>query len=135
MTMNDTQDEVAIRTLIQDWAGAVRRQDMEGICRDHAADMVMFDVPPPLEARGLPSYVKTWEPFFRMSPKPVVFDIERLEIVAGDEVAFAIALMRCSSGEVGAIPDDLEFRLTVGLRKINNRWTVVHEHHSVPAES
>ncbi len=27
----------------------------------------------------------------------------------------------------------LEFRLTMGLRKIGGKWRVVHEHHSLPA--
>jgi ketosteroid isomerase-like protein len=30
---------------------------------------------------------------------------------------------------------DLDFRLTVGLEKVGGRWTVVHEHHSIPTES
>jgi ketosteroid isomerase-like protein len=30
---------------------------------------------------------------------------------------------------------DLDFRLTIGLRKINGQWIVSHEHHSVPATS
>ena len=28
---------------------------------------------------------------------------------------------------------ELEFRLTMGLRKIGGQWTVMHEHHSIPA--
>jgi ketosteroid isomerase-like protein len=28
----------------------------------------------------------------------------------------------------------LEFRLTMGLRKINGPWRIMHEHHSIPAE-
>jgi hypothetical protein len=27
----------------------------------------------------------------------------------------------------------LDFRLTVGLRKIDRQWTITHERHSVPA--
>jgi hypothetical protein len=27
----------------------------------------------------------------------------------------------------------LEFRLTMGLRKIDGRWRIMHEHHSLPA--
>ncbi|TAK61516.1 nuclear transport factor 2 family protein [Methylobacter sp.] len=27
----------------------------------------------------------------------------------------------------------LAFRLTIGLRKIDGQWSVVHEHHSIPA--
>jgi hypothetical protein len=32
------------------------------------------------------------------------------------------------------MPDELDFRLTMGLKKIAGEWVVVHEHHSVPAE-
>ena len=55
-----------------------------------------------------------------------------LPIEAGDTVAFAVALMRCIYVKDGAT-HDLDFRLTIGLRKIAGRWMFVHEHHSVPA--
>jgi len=133
--MNESADETTIRKLIEDWAAAVRRQDMAAILRDHAADVVMFDVPPPFESRGIAAYEASWDLFFRWVRPPVMFDIRRLEIVAGAEVAFAVALMRCSGGEPGGPTGELDFRLTVGLRKVGGRWTVVHEHHSIPAES
>jgi ketosteroid isomerase-like protein len=133
--MNQSADETAIRTLIEEWATAVRRNDMVGILRDHARDIVMFDVPPPLESRGADAYQATWALFFRWAQKPVVFDIQRLEIFAGSEVAFAVALMRCAGQEPDGTAVDLDFRLTVGLTKVGDRWTVVHEHHSIPAES
>jgi uncharacterized protein (TIGR02246 family) len=133
--MNGSADETAIRTLIEEWAAAVRRKDLEGILRDHAQDIVMFDVPPPLESRGAEAYQATWGLFFRWAREPVVFDIQRLEIFAGAEVAFAVALMRCASKNPDGTELDLDFRLTVGLRKAGGRWTVVHEHHSVPAEA
>jgi len=132
--VSETADEAAIRALIEDWAAAVRRQDLEGILREHAEGIVMFDVPPPLESRGRDAYAKTWELFFRWSRKPVVFEVRRLEITAGAEVAFAVALMRCAGSE-GEETSGLDFRLTVGLRKLGGRWTVVHEHHSIPAAS
>ena len=40
--------------------------------------------------------------------------------------------MRCAVIEDGNA--DLDFRLTVGLRKIDGQWIVTHEHHSIPAE-
>ena len=43
--------------------------------------------------------------------------------------------MRCNGDEPGGPASELDFRLTVGLRKVGGRWTVVHEHHSIPAES
>ena len=50
---NISDDEVAVRDLIEAWADSVRRRDYDGILRSHAADFVMFDVPPPFKSVGL----------------------------------------------------------------------------------
>jgi ketosteroid isomerase-like protein len=55
-------DEQKIRELIESWAGAVRHQDLNGIVAAHAADLVMFDVPPPVALRGMPFTNPTTEP-------------------------------------------------------------------------
>ena len=44
------------------------------------------------------------------------------------------ALMRCENEANGKF-EPLDFRLTIGLRKLSNQWTVLHEHHSIPARS
>ena len=70
--------------------------------------------------------------FFACQAKPVEFVFHDVEITAGKDVAFATAICRCadlSSGE----KVQLEFRLTMGLRKLNGRWRIMHEHHSIPA--
>jgi uncharacterized protein (TIGR02246 family) len=126
-------DEAAIRELVESWAKAVRARDLDGILAHHAADISMFDVPPPLASKGIDAYRKTWATFFAWSDDPVVFDIEDMEITAGRDVAFVAALMRCAGTEKSGERIRLEFRLTVGLRKLDGRWTVVHEHHSIPA--
>jgi ketosteroid isomerase-like protein len=130
--MSENPDVTAIRDQIEAWAAAVRAQDMAGILRNHSNDMVMFDVPLPLHLRGIAAYKASWPQFFDASPKPIRFDIMDLQITAGNDVAFAVALMRCAVIEDGN--GDLDFRLTVGLRKIGGQWIVTHEHHSVPAE-
>jgi ketosteroid isomerase-like protein len=56
-----------------------------------------------------------------------------MNITAGEDVAFVTALMRCVVTEVNRERVDLEFRLTIGLKKIAGQWTVMHEHHSIPA--
>lgn len=126
-------DEAEIRRLIENWATAVRARDLKGILANHSADMLMFDVPPPLVSRGIEAYTKTWDTFFSWSRNSGVFDITEMNITAGDDVAFVAALMRCAGTEANGERTELEFRLTVGLRKINGEWTVLHEHHSIPA--
>jgi uncharacterized protein (TIGR02246 family) len=130
-----SKDEMDIQALIQRWAKAVREENRPGIRADHDSDMLMFDVPPPFLSRGLDAYMATWEKFWSSwSEKPVAFDFHDVKITAGNDVAFATAIGRCAGVDVKGKREELEFRLTMGLRKIGGRWRVMHEHHSLPAE-
>ena len=134
MRQSSSPDEAAIRDVVESWTGAVRRRDFEGILQNHSSDIVMFDVPPPFQSRGIEAYRKTWDLFFSCAMDPIVFDIDTMTITAGTDVAFVVATMRCTEPGPGGVRQGLNFRLTVGLRKIGNQWIVTHEHHSVPAE-
>jgi uncharacterized protein (TIGR02246 family) len=124
-------DEQQIRDLIERWAAAAHDGDLPAVLADHAADIVMFDVPPPYQGvRGLGAYRETWPGFFEWQASGAVFEIESLEVTAGAEVAFAVALLRCGTPEQFEREPDQRLRLTVGLRKTGDRWTVTHEHHS-----
>jgi uncharacterized protein (TIGR02246 family) len=127
-------NESAVRDLLQRWAAAVRAKNMPEVLANHVSDFVMFDVPAPFESRGLAAYEDTWKLFYSNQPHPVAFDIKWLEVVASDEVAFAFAHMQCIEPTEREQRTPLDFRLTVGLRKVEGRWLIVHEHHSVPAE-
>jgi ketosteroid isomerase-like protein len=56
-----------------------------------------------------------------------------MEVTAGADVAFAFASMRCEGPGSDGEPEALDFRLTTCLSKIDGRWMIAHEHHSVPA--
>jgi len=127
------EDDAAIRDVVESWTAAVRRRDFEGILRNHSSDIVMFDVPPPLQSKGIEAYRKTWDLFFSWSSDPIPFDITEMNITAGKDVAFVVATMRCAEPGINGEHKALDFRLTIGLRKIDERWTIMHEHHSVPA--
>lgn len=121
--MSTNEDQ--IRDLVLRWAEAVHRGDLETVLADHAADIVMFDVPE--DVRGIEAYEKAWPPFFEWQARGAAFEIESLDVVAGGGVAFAYALLRC-----GMPADDRRLRLTLGLREEGGRWVVAHEHHSFP---
>jgi len=125
-------DESEIRELIARWSRAVRDENLAGIRADHDPDILMFDVPPPFLSRGLDPYMATWQTFFSWQAKPVEFDLRDVEVTAGKDVAFATAVGRCGDLSSGKRVE-LEFRLTMGFRKHDGRWCVVHEHHSIPA--
>jgi uncharacterized protein (TIGR02246 family) len=133
VSSNSTTEEAVIREPVENWTRAVRAKDLDGILANHSMDILMFDVPPPVQSRGIEAYRKTWDLFFSWSDDPVVFDIKDIDIIAGTDVAFVAALMRCAGTEKNGERIELEFRLTIGLRKIDGQWTVLHEHHSIPA--
>jgi ketosteroid isomerase-like protein len=130
--MND-QNEIQIRKLIENWAKAVRDKDIDAILAFHSENLVMYDVPEPFQSVGLDEYRKTWDTFFKYT-KPGVFDIHELNIVTNDAIAFAYGKLQCSDKTNSDVYTPLDFRLTVGLKKIKGQWTILHEHHSIPAE-
>lgn len=121
-------DEHGVRHLLDVWAAAVRRADVDAVVAVHTADVVLFDVGPPMTVTGLDGYLEQWRLFWDAQGAGV-FDLSRLTVVAGEDVAFAHGLLRV--GAAGT--EGFDVRLTVGLRRVDGRWLVTHEHHSVPA--
>jgi uncharacterized protein (TIGR02246 family) len=131
--MTDTD---VIRALIERWAAGVHRGDLGVVTADHAADIVMFDVPPPHDGvRGLDGYRNAWPGFFAWLAGGGSFEIAELDVTAAADVAFAWVLLRCDTPEGRARHPDKRLRLTLGLRKEQDRWIVAHEHHSFPLEA
>jgi ketosteroid isomerase-like protein len=115
-----------IQRMLADWAAAVRAHDLEAILRHRSADIVMFDVPMPLQSKGIDAYRDTWKLYFGDAGSRL-FELLETRIVADGGVAWVSAILRCTTSA------DPAGRLTMGLRKIDGRWLVEHEHHSFPA--
>jgi len=123
----------AIKQLLASWSDAVRRKDYDGILKNHSRNVLMFDVPPPFQSEGIDAYRKTWDLFFGWMTSPPRFELCDVRITAGQEVAFVTAHGKCLGPNGKGREEELDFRLTLGLRKIAGEWIIGHEHHSVPA--
>jgi ketosteroid isomerase-like protein len=130
---NVTPNESELREIIERWSKAVREENFEAIRADHDPAILMFDVPPPFLSRGIDAYMDTWKLFYTCAPRPVKFEFDDIQVHAGAEVAFATATGHCRNIEPDGQTLPLDFRLTMGFRKIDGRWRIVHEHHSLPA--
>lgn len=118
-------DDAEIRMMLDKWAAAVRAHDLEAVLKHRSPEVVMFDVPEPLQSKGIDAYRDTWKLYFGDEGSRV-FELRETHIVAGDEVAWVRAILRCTTS-----PDPAG-RLTMGLRKVEGEWVVEHEHHSFP---
>ena len=83
MTEANGTAQAQIRKLLEAWAAAVRRHDMPAILAFHDPDIVMFDLSPPLQSKGLGDYEESWKLFFQYHKVSQAFDIEQLSIVTG----------------------------------------------------
>jgi uncharacterized protein (TIGR02246 family) len=128
----NSDNEIQIRALFEKWATAVQNKDISGVLANHSEDIVMFDVPLPLQSKGIAAYKKTWEVFFSWTKDSKLFDFTELEITASDTVAFLHVIGHCAGEDSTGLKESLTFRLTMGLKKINGQWVVTHEHHSLP---
>lgn len=73
------------------------------------------------DAVGVVSHQNDDFVLFSLAPPPV-----------SDAVAFCHSLNRRSGTMTGGTRNDLRFRQTLGLRRVDDRWTIVHQHESVP---
>ncbi|WP_152363854.1 YybH family protein [Microlunatus speluncae] len=130
MTQEST-DEQAIRESIRSWAEAVHAGDLDATVAGRGDGIVMFDVPPPERGvRGMAEYREIWPAFFDWQRTGASFDPEEIEVVAGGDVAFAWALLRCGTPEELTREPGKRLRISFGLRREGDRWVVLHEHHS-----
>lgn len=125
--------ESDIRALVTGWVDGIRSCDIDAVTTAHSDDIVMFDVPPPYDGvRGIAAYRDSWPPFFEFIRSGATFELVELNVEAGEDVAFAFGLLRCGGEQEFAENPENRLRLSLGLRRVDGRWTVVHEHHSFP---
>jgi len=134
MATSTSTNETQIRALIENWARAVRNKDIDGVLAQHASDLVMFDVPPPVQLRGLDAYAASWDQFWRWYGERGAFEVSELSVTADEAVAFCHGLIHCAGTDPAGRAVPLVLRLTVGLRQIGGQWIITHEHHSEPSD-
>jgi ketosteroid isomerase-like protein len=134
MTMPST-DETQIRELIETRAAVLKTGDVETIVSYYAPEVVQFSLAPPLQqntdARN-PEPLRQWIATFEAPPTR---EVTQLSISAGADVAFATSIDCLSATPTGVTESfRLWHRVTLGLHKIDGRWSITHEHQSVPFE-
>ena len=134
MTTKNSQAnaEAQIRKLVDDWAKALHAKDINGVMSHYAADIVTFDLAPPLRYTGADALKRSLEEWFPTFRGPVGYEIRDLSITASDDVAFSRSLNRISGTRTDGEETDVWVRATVCYRKVDGKWMVTHEHASVP---
>lgn len=83
MTTVLADDETRIRTLIDGWGKAIGAKDIDAVMSHYAADIVTFDLAPPLQTTGADALKKSLEAWFPTFRGPVGYEIRDLCITTG----------------------------------------------------
>ena len=127
-------EEAQIRSVLDDWAKATRENRTNDVLKNHASDLVIFDVLPPMKYESAEAYRRSWGDWQPETQSDGQFDLEDLSVTAGTDVGFAHCFIRCG----GTTPDGRTFedlvRATFCLQKRDGFWKVAHQHVSKPLQ-
>lgn len=119
-----------IRAIVDGVYSATRERDAAKALSFYAADATIYSLAPPLrqtdaDPAGLQRWMDEWS-------GPIELSDEDFDVTASGDTAFATSLtrLRGSKPDVGDI--ELWYRKTIGFRRVDGIWKIVHEHESVP---
>ena len=132
---NTAGNEAQIRQQLDNFVKAFRTKDLNLMMSVFSAKMVAFDIIPPLEYVGSDIYRKVWEEVFAFFQDSIDVEMRNLTVIADNNVAFSYCLFRLNA-TVAKNGQKIDFweRLTCCFQKIDDKWLIVHEHVSLPAD-
>jgi ketosteroid isomerase-like protein len=126
-------DESAIRAVIEERVAALRAGDGRRAVAMLAPDLVAFELAPPLQVPATAatdaSAAQAWLDGFE---GPVETEVRDLAIHVSGDVAFSHSLNRLRATRKDGRLVDFWMRSTLGFRKTDGGWKIVHGHTSVP---
>lgn len=126
-------DETAIRTLIQDRTTAMRTGDAETICSSYAPDAVVFSLAPPLvQPPNGTRDIAQLQAWFAEKGGSVWAEVRDLRVTVDGDLALCTSLDSMGAPPDSPQPFTLWYRSTLGLRRTDRQWRIVHEHTSTP---
>ena len=126
--------EAQIRLQINQIAEGIRAQDLEGLERLYTADVVSFDVEPPLQHVGVAAKMKNWSNVFTVF-QDATYEVRDLDLTVGDDVAFGHCFGRLSGTlRNGTATSGMWVRATFCLRQVDGNWLIAHDQVSVPLD-
>jgi ketosteroid isomerase-like protein len=126
--------EARIRLQINQIAEGIRAQDLEGLERLYTADVVSFDVEPPLQHVGVAAKMKNWSNVFTFF-QDATYEVRDLDLTVGDDVAFGHCFGRLSGTlRNGTATSGMWVRATFCFQQVDGNWLIAHDQVSVPLD-
>ncbi|MGK3202133.1 YybH family protein [Amycolatopsis sp. MEPSY49] len=122
----------ALTALVESRAAAVAAKDVETLVAQYAEDVTLFDALGPLRDTGRDVERKRLRAWFGAYRTSIGLRIRNLEVVADGDVGFAHYVFQVRGTMTDGTEVDMAVRATIGFRRDDDGWKIVHEHSSVP---
>jgi ketosteroid isomerase-like protein len=133
-SQSSLNDEAQLRQFAQQLTEAIKKGDLESIMSFYAAEVVAFDIVPPLQFVGKEAYRKSWQVYTEMMQLPVEQEMSDIHITCSGDLAFCHSLIHTRGKTKDGKDMECQFRNTSCLRKLGGKWQIFHEHLSVPID-
>lgn len=138
-TQNSTQSsthneagEAEVRDQVDRLVAAIEAKDLESLKHLYAADVVSFDIDPPLQHVGLEAKLANWSRAFTFF-REMHYELRDLTFTVDEKVAFGHGFGRLSGTlETGTATNGMWVRATYGFRRSAGEWLIAHDQVSVP---
>lgn len=132
-TVQSTETE-RIRALVTDHVQALQDGDVRAVVDCYAEGAVSFDLRPPLRyASPRATRIEDVQNWLTGFAGPVRVEVRDLDVTTDGDVAFCHSLNALTATPYGSPePFTLWYRATLGLRRVDGRWRITHEHKSTP---
>jgi ketosteroid isomerase-like protein len=131
-TMASTESEV--KALLDSQFEAMRMKDIDQLMSLYSANIVYFDLVPPLQYVGSAALRQRFLEWFDAWKTSIGMEIRDLTIVAGGDIAAAHMLLRASGTLKNGHEVGYWVRASDCYRLSNDGWLITHEHVSLPVD-
>jgi uncharacterized protein (TIGR02246 family) len=124
--------EAEIRAIVEERIAAVQTKDLAPLEARQHAEVLGFDVLPPLQRRGSAAISERTQAWFDSYASDIGYEVHDLQVTVDGDVGFCSFLYHVT----GTLEDGTEVsmwvRATLGCQRIDRRWLITHDHESVP---
>lgn len=128
-----SDDEVAVRALIERRADALRNKSAAETIATQTADYVQYPLTGALGHAGTTAMTEAdFDAIFAGFDGPISYETRDVHVTVGDRVAVSRSLAKISASLSAGADLSMWFRKTLVFEKVDGVWLINHEHESVP---
>jgi ketosteroid isomerase-like protein len=128
MASNDSE----VRELLDSRVDACQAKDIDRLMSLYSANIVYYDVVPPLQFSGADEVRRNFVRWFDEYDGPIGLETHDLTVVASADVAFASSLVLDNGTRNNGLEGEIWLRSTVCCQWSSGKWLITHEHISMP---